>query len=629
MRMFTLKEIDADIDALRACGYKQILEQGVPDVAAYRDGLARAAALANETGETQRAEALTLLAAACQPMLQPSKPYEPFGPLWKIGNRSSIVPSDFSEKQGKLLVMFGAEVADHELAARLADLGWVTTRKRDAALHAINSYIASSNSDYCQKMWVDGVYRLERALRIASQLQDSDMIAVVVGALSAILGCLETQGDDRSLAGAQYVGTLLVDEGRADAKMLAQRAQQWAATAESRGDYWGQSRHLEFSARAFQKATERDCSVAMRVAAAEALVRVADSEEQAGKKMVAHSRLCQAIGALQKCGGQKQRVEELQVRLSKLGGAALAEMRRIEVPVDVSDVAAQVQRAMRGRDVFESLMVFALIARPLEKKKLREQAQEQAAQFPLRSLFRKNRFNRNGRVVATVPPLLASKPKEQEEALEAATYEQAMGHQKIQVDAVILPALDELLRQHVINTEILEGLMGYSVLFPAGRESLWLKGFLAGFEGDFVVAISILIPQFEHALRKILEARGAVVFRQDSETGVQTEKLLGELLDMEGAETFLGKDLQFALQGLLTEREGANLRNEFAHGLLEETDFGAPAAVYVWWLLFHMAFMLSGITVNHPAAEQEKKGGEAEENIVGESSNPQVPHEFL
>ena len=33
MRLFTLDEIDTDINASRACGYEHILEQGAPDVA--------------------------------------------------------------------------------------------------------------------------------------------------------------------------------------------------------------------------------------------------------------------------------------------------------------------------------------------------------------------------------------------------------------------------------------------------------------------------------------------------------------------------------------------------------------------------------------------------------------------
>ena len=58
MHMFILEESDTDINALRACGYEQILEQHVPDVTAYFDGLARTAIRANEAGDTKKVKVL-------------------------------------------------------------------------------------------------------------------------------------------------------------------------------------------------------------------------------------------------------------------------------------------------------------------------------------------------------------------------------------------------------------------------------------------------------------------------------------------------------------------------------------------------------------------------------------------
>jgi hypothetical protein len=103
------------------------------------------------------------------------------------------------------------------------------------------------------------------------------------------------------------------------------------------------------------------------------------------------------------------------------------------------------------------------------------------------------------------------------------------------------------------------------------------------------VALSLLIPQFEHALRKQLEARSVVVWRIEVGSGLHTERPLSDLLDTEEAGQVLGRDMQYELQGLLTERVGRNLRNEMAHGLLPRNGFFTASAIYLWWLLFRLA----------------------------------------
>jgi hypothetical protein len=44
----------------------------------------------------------------------------------------------------------------------------------------------------------------------------------------------------------------------------------------------------------------------------------------------------------------------------------------------------------------------------------------------------------------------------------------------------------------------------------------------------------------------------------------------------------LGDDLVFELAGLLTEQSSTNLRNLFAHGLLDDGDFFTPETTFLW-----------------------------------------------
>lgn len=73
------------------------------------------------------------------------------------------------------------------------------------------------------------------------------------------------------------------------------------------------------------------------------------------------------------------------------------------------------------------------------------------------------------------------------------------------------------------------------------------------------------------------------------ERGVETEKGLKTLLEMPEATQLLGPDLTLELRALLCEQLGPNLRNDLAHGLLNDSQSWSAAAVYAWWLCLRLA----------------------------------------
>jgi hypothetical protein len=128
-----------------------------------------------------------------------------------------------------------------------------------------------------------------------------------------------------------------------------------------------------------------------------------------------------------------------------------------------------------------------------------------------------------------------------------------------------------------------------SPFVPKGREAAFAMGLDAGFAGDFFTAAHILVPQFEHALRWHLGQRG-VVTMTFPQSGVQNALDLNALLALPAITTLVDEDALFDLKNLLTEKAGANLRNELAHGLIEP---GAQAEnlVYLWWVTLRFVLL--------------------------------------
>ena len=246
---------------------------------------------------------------------------------------------------------------------------------------------------------------------------------------------------------------------------------------------------------------------------------------------------------------------------------------------------------MEGKELKTSIQTFAFIIPPLKRKKFEEWALENAQKDPMINTISQFKYNEDGKPVIMIPPLLISKGEDYELALKSACYDQAKFFRNITIKGIILPALQELLKTHTVDEKILFESMGNCSFFPLGRERIWIKGFSYGFQEDFTISLSLLIPQFEHALRKYLESKGEQIWRIDS-IGQYSEISLGELLESNTACDFLGEDVQFELQDLLVERAGENFRNEFALGLMSEFKFYSPASIYLWWLLFQVIMSL-------------------------------------
>ena len=49
--------------------------------------------------------------------------------------------------------------------------------------------------------------------------------------------------------------------------------------------------------------------------------------------------------------------------------------------------------------------------------------------------------------------------------------------------------------------------------------------------------------------------------------------------------------IAFYLQGLLVEHHGSNLRNEMAHGLLDDGQMGTEECMYLWALTLRLCCM--------------------------------------
>ena len=132
-----------------------------------------------------------------------------------------------------------------------------------------------------------------------------------------------------------------------------------------------------------------------------------------------------------------------------------------------------------------------------------------------------------------------------------------------------------------------EAIAERSPMVPADRAGIVAKGLHAGFAGDMVQAIHILLPQFEHMVRQVLQGAGAFTAQHDR-NGLDMEVGLSALIERPQMAEQLGDDVKLAVHALMCDPAGANLRNAVAHGQADEGLCGSPAAFYAWWLILQL-----------------------------------------
>lgn len=117
----------------------------------------------------------------------------------------------------------------------------------------------------------------------------------------------------------------------------------------------------------------------------------------------------------------------------------------------------------------------------------------------------------------------------------------------------------------------------------------------------------IMLPQLENIVRSLLLENGVVLTKPnpDQQDYIDLGGMLAQHEQML-AQVF-GEGETLALRAACTERSGLNRRNDLAHGLIPDRDFGKHSDVYLWWLFQRilMAPVVSPSKVNAPVSESD------------------------
>ncbi len=584
------------------CGWKEVLDQTSREgYSAMWQAFSAAARTAMEEGRIEHGKVLWLLADATSMMLVPASQNEPFKPIAVFHDRRSVIPDDLTDSDIGFFSGVIDLIDDAWLKARLADLCWLK-QKPKAVAHALAAIDAYRTIPLDTETWVRGGRECwERAISLTRTLKAGagDRLKQSEAAILAAFDAVVRQDGFLGF----WLADLLKKSGMARERRtdVAKRLESLAREFDGEGDLQRAREYFLAASDWYRVSADESKTAEMTASVAEGWVKeaIARTSSSAPSHMVAASFYENAIQTYRTIQRSEraayrvdERIAELRTHLNDSGERALGEMCVISTPgVDISELVQNARKVVSGKPPVDALKAFANLHQGARVDELRNSALDRMREFPLQSLIAATVMSRDGRVIAKRPAM--SLGGEATDSDEIAIRTEMVRDYGILVSIVvqgdIWPALETMLLEHRLREADFVSLARQSPIVPKGREGLVGKALFQGYERDFVSALHLLIPQIEHMVRFHLKQAGAKTTNLDKD-GIENENGLSTLMDLPEAEAVFGKDLAFELRTLLCDAFGPNLRNELAHGLLDEDACHSPFAIYAWWLGLRLIF---------------------------------------
>ena len=536
-----------------------------------------------EQGNEAKHQSLKLVADICNLKFQPSSTNNTYSPRFQLMNGNSSLSIDVLDEHQLAFLLEIVEQLDNQLLkARIADILWIRLRKIQYAHLAINAY--SKLAVDCENFCTDIKNAKERGTRLALQIKSMNADSFIEQLLTLLIKANKLQ-DATLLSISDLILKLGTEFNNIDqiARLLSDKGNSLKAD----GNYLLAREYYQLSGKAYFQLDIEEEKIRQWFNLAECFELEAKSRLE---NMTANSFYEDALQAYRKIPSSYRKtysidnkLTEIRFKIEETGKARLEEMATFSTdPIDVSEAAASAEKHVRDKGTFDEALLYYSGLPPLCLKEINE---EQTKREPfLADLIGNASFvASDGRTVAKS----SYKEDKQSKDIPSNIMNDLPILIKFKTVGGIIPALHQLLMEFRFTPEMLEAICLHSSIVPDKREKTVAHGLWLGFEYRFSSAIHVLAPQLENIVRIELKNKGIHTTTIDTK-GIETENGLSTLIAMEPAKEIIGPNNCFNIQALFTDPKGPNLRNEVAHGLIDDDSSNSHQSIYAWWFILRL-----------------------------------------
>ena len=262
--------------------------------------------------------------------------------------------------------------------------------------------------------------------------------------------------------------------------------------------------------------------------------------------------------------------------IAQIEEASLSEMMVWSDKQDASGIVKELFRQLEDLDKEEALCYFASFLPIPVREKVKNQVLNRTG--ILNTIFPAAILGKGGKLIAKSRPVKKHDGTIDEGALKDNMERTAAMEMDYFAQILVRNTFEYIRSRFVIEESDVKKIVDVSCAIPEGRKESYTKGLMFGFSGDFLTALSILIPQIENAVRYLAVECGEPVYNMNEE----------------GVKESLDEDLIFALNTIFCSKFGFNMRNNVAHGMLDDQAFQSFKALYIWWFALKFCYLFCG-----------------------------------
>ena len=301
--------------------------------------------------------------------------------------------------------------------------------------------------------------------------------------------------------------------------------------------------------------------------------------------------LKEVIQLLKTIQGTEEERKALLQEIAQIEEASLSEMMVWSDKQDASGIVKELFRQLEDLDKEEALCYFASFIPIPERERVKNQVLNRTG--ILHTIFPAAILGKGGKLIAKSRPVKKHDGTIDEGALKDNMERTAAMEMDYFAQILVRNTFEYIRSRFVIEESDVKKIVDVSCAIPEGRKESYTKGLMFGFSGDFLTALSILIPQIENAVRYLAVECGEPVYNMNEE-GIEEVKPMHAVLELEGVKESLDEDLIFALNTIFCSKFGFNMRNNVAHGMLDDQAFQSFKALYIWWFALKFCYLFCG-----------------------------------
>jgi len=553
----------------------------------------QAFAAAKTAGDESAQAVYLLLGQICSIMLRPSDPGDVWHPLFSLTNGGhSMTAEDLRGEPTQLLAAIMSEIDSPALRARLADIAWSNNRRDGAsAAAAIDAYCdtvdglldGTLKTQYGLKAGIAAKTPMHRALQIVRlTTKPANRPAKVIAAFERLYAAVRDQGDIGIFV---QLAELALEFRVMDAATIAPELEA-AAKATPHGAYpIAVKSAWDLAARLYQSLKDPDARQRCLMGAVEQTLAMRGHVTGAGAEA---SWVMEALQQLRHVQGQEELEIKLEADLRRLQKASLKQMGSFEFDLEVGDTPQKVAKHFEDLSLSDALRTFAMLDQSRDPDRLRSEVLDSAKSSPLMAMMPFTFVDAEGRTVTKTPG--APHDGEPDEAWFTHMIDRSESvHRQRTVAALIEPARLVIQARFGLEPQHFGAIVSLCPIIPESQRPIMALAFTRFFQGDFMSAAHLLIPQLESLLRQLLKITGSDPSKRSDDSTEQDLSLKNIYVRFrQELENLLTPALAWEIDRLFNTRPGPALRHKVAHGQLGGGDCYHPNVYYADWLIYRL-----------------------------------------